>query len=486
MQNVFVQEERAFQTVLTAKKSGFCRICVQYEHTNWDAWARLDVVSGSGEVRTYFPPMPKKDTQTTMLVWLFAGENRITFAPRFDQPVTIHAVKLVDEAPVLQPRVTPSCDYLDLSSPRVRRLTVESYTGAPLKITENGEEIDFECEDKALYDHENPVETKEPETYYHLKLYPDALSKMTEGVHTLLIHLPMGERVSYTLNVERKRKEYAFSIVSLDVNHGNCTLLRLPNGKNLLIDTGTARCANDVIFPYLEEEGIAPDYCLITHDHSDHTGSLEAVLSRYPLSKADSRKTEEYIAAGDTAAREAYLSDFGYLDTTLLCRGDRLDRIWDLGGVEITVLNSKYEKDGREAAPGSLDENNKSVSMLIRYKGFGYYHGADNYAPIQQRNLDDFTAAGCLGALSCQYMLANHHFHGDMLPEMIRAVNPVAVTVPANQAIFSRSAYMVDYLQRVVQTDYPEKRLKDTLISYTSGTVWVSVNSGDDWRYETR
>jgi hypothetical protein len=82
-------------------------------------------------------------------------------------------------------------------------------------------------------------------------------------------------------------------------------------------------------------------------------------------------------------------------------------------------------------------------------------------------------------------MQANHHFHGDLLPEMIRAINPVAVLVPADQAIYSRSAYMVDYVQGVAEAAYENKRLKDTFVSYTSGTVSALVNSCDDWHYET-
>lgn len=82
-------------------------------------------------------------------------------------------------------------------------------------------------------------------------------------------------------------------------------------------------------------------------------------------------------------------------------------------------------------------------------------------------------------------MQANHHFHGDMLPKMIHAINPIAVVVPAHQAIYSRSAYMVDYVQGVVETDYPNKRLKDTFVSYMSGTVTALINSDKDWHYET-
>ena len=486
IQNVFdVEEELIFRTTLTVARSGFYRVEVYYNHNNWDAWLKLDVVSEMGERITSVPPLPRKYTQTTMLLHLFAGENRISMAPRYDQPVTISRMVIVDEAPRLDPYVIPSADWFYRAKPRVRRLTVVSYTGAPVKITVGETPIAFELEDKTLYDHANPVETQEPSTYYHLCLHPAALACLPEGEHLLNIHLPEDKVVPYTLNVANEEKDYAFRVVSLDVSHGNCALLRLPNGKNLLIDTGTSRCAEVVIFPYFEEQGITPDYCIISHYHGDHDGSLAAVLEKYPLAKPDIDQVSMLIASADHAKRAEYLSRFGYLDNKMLCRYDRLDKIWDLGGVEVTVLNSKYEQNGIESQLGSRGENEASVSLLLNYKGFRYYHGADNHAPNQQRNLEDFTAAGRLEELQCHYMQANHHFHGDLLPEMIRAINPVAVLVPADQAIYSRSAYMVDYVQGVAEAAYENKRLKDTFVSYTSGTVSALVNSCDDWHYET-
>lgn len=485
IENVFdVTEERIFRTTLTVSKSGFYRVTVHYSHDNWDAWVKLEIVGEHGESMTYIPPLPKKYDETTMLLRLFEGVNRISMAPRYDQPINVISMVVVGEEPLLKPYSFPAQDYFYLCAPRVRRLTVVSYTGAPLKITEGGRQIDFELEDKALYDHADPVETKEPPTYHHLRLHPEALSGLCEGEHVLKIHLPENKYILYTLCVEIAPKEYAFRIVSLDVGHGNCVLMCLPNGKNLLVDTGTERCAGDVIFPYLDEHGISLDYCLISHHHADHVGSLDAILERYPLAKPNKTEARKYIDLHEHEKRYGYLSAFQYLDNDLLCRYDRLERIWDLGGVQVTVLNSRYETNGEETMPGSRDENGISVSLLVSYNGFQYYHGADNYAPNQQRNLDDL-ASGILEDLRCHYMQANHHFHGDMLPEMIHAIDPVAVVIPADQAIFSRSAYMVDHVQAVQEADYADKRLKDTFVSYTSGTVIALVNNGNDWRYET-
>ena len=486
MQHVFdVTEEQIFRTSLTARKSGFHRICVRYAHSNWDAWLKMDIVGEKGETITYIPPLPNKYTQTTMLVYLFAGENKISMAPRFDQPVTISQIEIVGENPSLIPRAVPSADYFCLATPRARRLTVVSYTGAPVKITEGDHEIAFELDDKALYEHADPVETKEPPTYYHLRLQPEAMAALGEGKHELTIHLPDGKRVSYGLTVEKEQKQYEFKIVNLDVNHGNCVLLRLPNDKNLLIDTGVKNCAKDVIFPYLDDQGIGVDYFIVSHYDGDHMGGLDEVLQKYPLFKADEEEMKRYLDPSCRSERYQYLAGTQYLDNKTLCRYDRLDKIWDLGGVEITVLNSKYEENGEESMPGVRNENETSVSLLVSYKGFKYYHGADNHSPNQRRTLKDYTEAGKLANLECQYMQANHHFHGCMYPPLIHALNPVAIVVPAHQAIYSRSAYMVDFEQGVVETEYPNKRLKDTFVSYMSGTVIASANSGDDWRYET-
>ena len=486
MQNVFdVAEEWIFRTTLTARKSGFHRICVRYAHSNWDAWLKMDIVGETSDTVSYIPPLPNKYTETTMLVYLFEGENKISMAPRFDQPVRIDEIVVVDDAPVLKPYATPSQDRFYLAEPLDRRVVVVSYTGAPIKITEGDKEIAFELEDKALYDHASPVETLEPHYYYHLRLQSDVLSALGEGRHDLTIHLPEEQSVSYTLIAEKNRQEYDFQIVSLDVNHGNCVLLRLPNGKNLLIDTGVKTCAQNVIFPYLDSQGIGVDYLIISHYDGDHMGCLEEVLQKYPLVKADEEEMKRYLDLSRRNERYQYLAGTQYLDNKTFCRYDRLDEIWDLGGVQITVLNSKYEANGAESMPGVRNENETSVSMLVSYNGFQYYHGADNHAPNQRRNLADFTEAGRLDELECHYMQANHHFHGDMYPEMIRAINPIAVVVPAHQAIYSRSAFMVDYQQDVVATDYKNKRLKETFVSYMSGTVTALVNSSDDWHYET-
>ena len=47
--------------------------------------------------------------------------------------------------------------------------------------------------------------------------------------------------------------------------------------------------------------------------------------------------------------RAEYLKNFGYLDSKMLCTYDKLHEIWDLGGVEIQALNSRFYENGEPA-----------------------------------------------------------------------------------------------------------------------------------------
>ena len=166
--------------------------------------------------------------------------------------------------------------------------------------------------------------------------------------------------------------------------------------------------------------------------------------------------------------------------------------IWDLGGAKVTVLNSCFNTDGSECKviyDPEIEyneynyENATSVSLLLNYEGFKYYHGADNYSYTQLRNLQDFKKLGGEDELKCDYFYANNHFHCDLSVEFIKHLNPAVVYIPANQALYSRSTYNYQYLKEFLNTD--GIRLRDTFISHANGSVQVSVKNKDEWKYFT-
>jgi len=73
----------------------------------------------------------------------------------------------------------------------------------------------------------------------------------------------------------------------LDVGQGDCTLIRFPDEKTMIVDGGEAK--KDVaekILDYIPKafgsDFKAFDYCVLTHTDADHCGSLDDVLNVYP------------------------------------------------------------------------------------------------------------------------------------------------------------------------------------------------------------
>lgn len=66
----------------------------------------------------------------------------------------------------------------------------------------------------------------------------------------------------------------------LDVGQADCSLISLPNGKNILIDAGN-KADGEKIADYLVDLGIVNlDYIICTHPHEDHIGGMAEVIAR--------------------------------------------------------------------------------------------------------------------------------------------------------------------------------------------------------------
>ena len=72
------------------------------------------------------------------------------------------------------------------------------------------------------------------------------------------------------------------SVHFIDVGQGDCTLIKLESGENILIDSGEDIKAEKVK-SYLKKEKIDSfEYCFVTHPHTDHFGGMTDILSEVP------------------------------------------------------------------------------------------------------------------------------------------------------------------------------------------------------------
>ena len=76
-----------------------------------------------------------------------------------------------------------------------------------------------------------------------------------------------------------------FIVHYVDVGQGDCTFIELPDGKNMLIDTGDVATADNVV-DYLHAvlgTSLVIDYMVITHSDQDHIGGATAVLAAFEV-----------------------------------------------------------------------------------------------------------------------------------------------------------------------------------------------------------
>lgn len=71
----------------------------------------------------------------------------------------------------------------------------------------------------------------------------------------------------------------------VDVGQGDCEIIQLPDGTNIIIDGGPASNQKELL-EEIDSYGIEKfDYVIATHPHEDHIGGLDEVIKKYDIGK---------------------------------------------------------------------------------------------------------------------------------------------------------------------------------------------------------
>ena len=78
--------------------------------------------------------------------------------------------------------------------------------------------------------------------------------------------------------------KYALQVNFLDVGQGDCMIINFPDGKNMIIDSGSAGVekSKPAIAEFTQSKNIDTfDYLLLTHADEDHVGNMSWVIDNY-------------------------------------------------------------------------------------------------------------------------------------------------------------------------------------------------------------
>jgi len=473
-----------FKTEITVPSTGYYNMDIGYKTDNWVGYVYVYADTFGDGYQAYLQYLPHGQTRRTFLLYLNAGKNTVSVTG-YTKDTYITHFKCMGIETEFKYEITPKRDVLLIDNQKQLRTIIKTYDDKLIKVeTSDGVNIPFEETKLVLFPTTRPNKD--------IFLSKEAVYGLGEGEYTLLYKLESGKVLEQKIEIKNTAPEAKLQYIHFNVGKANSTLYTLPNGKHLLIDSATNAMAESKVMPYLEKNNIKLDYYLITHFHKDHIGLKDEIIAKYGLTVPDADKVTENLKA-DKETRYNYLKDFTYLDSTMLCHYDELDKIWDMGGIDVDILNSQFNENGDKVEVYKYPfikhndhnfENATSVSFMLDYNGFRYYHGADNYAYCQERYMSDMIKANRADELNCHWFFANHHFILDYSPVFINTLNPVAVYVSNNIEALT-GLYEKYYKQEVEDYYFSTKRLQDTLISNQAGSVKVSVNSADDWYYES-
>ena len=203
----------------------------------------------------------------------------------------------------------------------------------------------------------------------------------------------------------------------VDIGQGDCCIIELPDGKNMIIDAGSGLNASkatinktlDFISNTLGDDFKYFDYAILTHPDSDHCNVLDDVLNKYPsrvcyrpnlkvdYSGYTDPGTEELTAEAFVKSNATYKSVIAAMyeptaehdftptvyvtnpaDDTQTISGGEGDEAYSL-----TFYSPLSDNYGTAKEP---EWNNYSPVMVLEYKGFKFTMTGD----AEEDNLDEF------------------------------------------------------------------------------------------------
>lgn len=196
-------------------------------------------------------------------------------------------------------------------------------------------------------------------------------------------------------------------VTFIDVGQGDCTLIKSPNGKYMLIDAGTTE-AGHKICDYLEDSGVQEiEYFILSHPHEDHIGSADKVLDNFKVNNVIMTDKEQVSFAFDRLVSSLWNSK--NTNGTKINK-PKTKEIFDFDGIKVEILS-----DGMEY----YDLNDTSIVVRINYYETSLIVSGDAGKKVEKQILSDFEN------VSAQlYKCAHHGSSTSNSKKFLNAVKP--------------------------------------------------------------
>lgn len=237
-------------------------------------------------------------------------------------------------------------------------------------------------------------------------------------------------RLSEILDGKKYENQFAvwfFNIQKADgsgkVNAGDMALLRSPDGKTMMIDTGYRETISEMLDDVKKIGVTKLDYLVATHMHSDHVGGVAAVLDSMPVGKVVTSRFA-YRGVG-TAKGFAAALEAKSIKADVVKEGDSFSFGKDIRVEVLSPVNGTYEiPDDSYSNQDTVNEN--SVVLKLTYGKTSFLFTGDIQRETEQRLVEKYGKA-----LHADLVKVPHHGYNTSSSRLfVNTVSPKAAVVP--------------------------------------------------------
>jgi len=209
-------------------------------------------------------------------------------------------------------------------------------------------------------------------------------------------------------------------LTALDVWHGNCVLIEMASGKNMLYDCGTASNYFDVgeylAAPLLWRKGVfSIDLVMLSHAHTDHVNGVISLLDRFRIGLLAVPRDFDNTWTGNYVLER--FRERG-VPVREVCAGEKIT----LGDDTIEIFNPPHRRPQFIAG----DPNNESIVARLNIDGRRVLLCGD----IEEPAIALLTARR--SDIECDIMLLPHHGgYAENLDKLLDAAKPVIALASA-------------------------------------------------------
>ena len=225
-----------------------------------------------------------------------------------------------------------------------------------------------------------------------------------------------------------KRQDLACFVI--DVGHGGCVLLELPENKNILYDCGSygsSKKAADSCAAVLWHRGIRfLDVVVISHADSDHLNGIQDLLDKFAIGQI---WVPPHMLSDQSRPVRSLLSAIQAKQIPVQVVTEQVDvqQLLDAKGVQLTVLNPPAATHFETASDKPESDNSLSIVLSITYRQHRMLLTGDLENQGLQRLLDRPTE-------SYDVVMAPHHGSLRSRPtEFLAWCQPQAVIVSSGR-----------------------------------------------------